>query len=71
MYQLYDNDDIQYGEFISLDNCYSRIREYLKEVDFKSYYYRQNFLKDGLVQIDYGSYFHFFYIAQPQGESHE
>lgn len=64
MYYLYDSDDVQYGEFISLDSCYGRIREYLQEIGFKSYYYRQNFLKDGLVEIDYGSHTHFFYIGQ-------
>ena len=64
MYKLYDSDDVQYGEFRSLDECYGQIREYLKEIEFKSYYYRQNFIEDGLVKIDYGSHSHFFYIGQ-------
>lgn len=64
MYKLYDSDDIQYGEFRSLNECYDQIREYLKDTEFKSYCYHQNFVKDGLVEINYGSYSHFFYIGQ-------
>jgi hypothetical protein len=71
MYQLYDSQDIQYGQFISLNDCYSQIRKYLQAVGFKSYYYRQKFVKDGLVKLSYGSQDHFFYITQKEGVAHE
>lgn len=64
MYNVYDNYDKEYGIYESLDKAYFCISMRLKEIGFKSYYYRETSLEDNIIWIDYGSHTHFFYIKK-------
>ena len=62
MYLVYDsNKEIE--DYVSNEeDAYAIIKEFLEDINFKSYYYRQNFLDDGTIMVDYGAHTHFFYI---------
>jgi hypothetical protein len=50
------------------EEAYDVIKKYLKDINFDSYYYRQSFLDDGSIWVDYGSYTHFFCIKEIKGD---
>jgi len=66
--KLWDSNDRDFGLFETHDQAYEAISEYLKETNFKSYYYRQVCLEDKTLMIDYGSHSHFFYMRRLDGE---
>jgi hypothetical protein len=66
MFVLTDNNKKEFGTFDTIEKAYEKIREYLESIGFKAYYYRQSFLEDNSIWIDYGSHTHFFYINELQ-----
>lgn len=62
MYILKDSNEILYGTFETENEAYAEIKRQIELLNFKSYYYRLNYLEDGSKWIDYGSHSHFFHI---------
>ena len=60
---LTDNFGKDYGVFNTEQEAYAEIKRQIELLNFKSYYYRLNFLEDGSKWIDYGSHSHFFYLT--------
>lgn len=50
------------GEYDTMEEVNYRMREFLAELQFKSYYNRQWYEEDGTLVIDYGSYRNLFFI---------
>lgn len=63
-FKLWDNNDVQYGIFDTMEDAYKAIQDYTVENKINVYYYRQRLLKDDIIHIDYGSHIHFFYIKE-------
>lgn len=68
MIKLWDNNEVDYGLFEDRDKAYERISEYLEEINFKAYYFRNICDKNNKLMIDYGSHTHFFYMQREDGE---
>lgn len=49
------------------EEAYDVIKTYLKDINVDADYYRQSFLDDGAIWVDYGSHTHFFYIKEIKG----
>jgi hypothetical protein len=62
MFEVIDNKNLKYGVFDTDFEARDMIRKLIDESGFKSYYWRQSYLQDGGIWIDYGSHSHFFYI---------
>ena len=61
-YKLWDSNNLVNETFESMDDAYDFIHKWVEAGGFKSYYTRQNFITDTKMQIEYGSYTHFFYL---------
>ena len=64
MFRLYDNYNVEYGTFETVELCYDKIKDELVKANFKSYYYRQNLIDNKIIWVDYGSHTHFFFIEK-------
>lgn len=62
IYHLWDSKNNINETFNSQDDAYDFLHKWVESSGFKSYYIRQNFITDTKIQIDYGSYTHFFYL---------
>jgi hypothetical protein len=62
MFKVTDNKNKDYGTVETIELAWELITNYLKQINFKSYYCRQIELGSGKLWIDYGSHTHFFYI---------
>ena len=51
------------GSTNDLKECSKIMNDYIKEKNLPSAPYRRYFENDGLIQVDFGSYSHFFYIG--------
>lgn len=63
-YKLYHGkspkeENIIYDNIVSREDLNNKITEFLKKINFKSYYYR-TWSVDGYTYIDYGSHFNYF-----------
>lgn len=67
MIKLWDNVKIE-KTFNNKKEMYDFIKIYLEEKKFNSHYYRLNYLEDGTVWLDYGSYTHFFYFTEVEDD---
>ena len=47
-------------------NVFKKIKEYLDDIQFKAYYYR-NCIEDGIFRVDFGSHTHFVEFYQLYG----
>lgn len=63
-FKLWDSNDVQYGEFDTMEDAYKEIQNYTTKNKISVYYYRQNLLEDNVIYVDYGSHIHFFYIGE-------
>jgi hypothetical protein len=68
MFKVWDTSKNINVEVETIDEAHKVIDDYLKKINFKSYYTRTNFLKDNTMWIDYGSHTHFFYIKEVTNE---
>jgi hypothetical protein len=62
MVKLWDTNKKIEKNFNTQEEAYAFIQEYLDNINYKPYYFRQSFINDDTIWIDYGSYSHFFYI---------
>ena len=68
-YRLTHTNGKDFGLFINLQAVYDEIQRYLKEIGFKSYYYREIIIEEGYMRIDYGSHTQFFHVKDELSES--
>lgn len=52
-------ENIIYDNIVSREDLNKKMVEFLKKINFKSYYYR-TWSRDGYTYIDYGSYINYF-----------
>ena len=63
----YDDRELL-GEFSTQEEIDKCMKEYLDNINFKSYYYRVTFIRDAKeIEIDYGSWSKFFWIKEVEG----
>ena len=69
MIKIYDNSNPPniVGLLENAKDALECISDFLKSVNFKSYYIRINSIEDSKVIIDYGSHTHFFYLEDLEG----
>jgi uncharacterized protein with von Willebrand factor type A (vWA) domain len=65
-FRVWDTNSNIDKEVKNIEEAFSVIKEYLESINFKSYYYRKNFLEDGTIWLDYGSHSHFFFIKETE-----
>jgi hypothetical protein len=61
-YRVRDNTDNILEFFDTSQDAYDYIKYWLDAHDVEVYYYRQSFLEDNEISIDYGSHTHCFFI---------
>lgn len=67
--KVWDSKDEVYGKKVkTVEDAYDIIKQYLGSINFDSYYFRANLMPNKVVQIDYGSHSHFFYMQDQDGE---
>lgn len=64
MFKVWDSSNSICKEVNTIEEAYKVIRDYIESINFKSYYWRHNFLDDGSTWVDYGSHSHFFYVKE-------
>jgi hypothetical protein len=67
-YRVRDNTDNVLEFFDTSKDAYEYVQYWLDAHEIKAPYYRQSFLEDNEISIDYGSHTHCFFIKD-MGES--